>query len=1010
MKTLQKRFGVMLIVAIYAITLLLSATGLVQGIGDVFDTWQAYAQTREAETNVGATYFYDELNDLSKKFYDVLSDLEKSGEFKDGQVSYNLVENNIVTESDVERYVKGGKTDIPVAFSSARDAYQMENPSLFYIDIYKLVFSAGKQNGKWVALIDTGNYDNCYHDNGFKNETEVNEAISSYNTKLAEAVTTASNGATLREKIALANNWILQNVEYNYEAYDTITNNMQSANKSVALSGTSYGAMVMGTSVCAGYSRAFKAILDKMDIPCVCVQGYSRRPGNDSAEPHMWNYVKMDDSKWYAVDTTWNDTGSTSNGNAKVQASVLSMYAMRYLLVGKNKLAIDHTSDGVVSSSGFELYYPVLAELNYGMTEDTNGFAIDTNYDEYTAEISFLYITASYNGMGAKILEEQGLYMVFRYEFEDWATGEWTTSKWNQVTKYKQYFDGGLEINDDSIVLMCTTQMTNVQFAIFDTESDGMTYGSMHNTYEYNPENLNVANVLVDSSKLICNEAYGTYTPPPYPKYYTPVNTTVHDHGTYNITITYDDQLKIADPSKPIGVRVSTVFNDMEGYYKLENVQFNEEENSVSFRFTPSMMYHHNMAHYSFLLTNIVGVESEKMPVAASYTFSYPVPCYTAYCPRNTSNFTKVYGQPQLLSDENLAESGFESVLGTEHKYNTDQRAQVLLVVSKPDEQQSSDMINMFSDETNVKNGDVKATATYEIDMNVCYGACKSVKDGWKLQLGVGFPYKDFDYTDTSIVYKAYHYKRDANGIVTSIEEISCIVTPLGLIIDVDSFSPFMIVALDSNSDLAKTSLKQIFANKLTDGGKISEKVSGKNNIFQVSDTITYNLQPTDGYKIDKIVLNGKTLDSSLYADNTLTLNESDLNANNTLDVSFIKDSVAERYTENNIELETPTNIVVSDDTILKANATAHSDSYVPERSTDNSDFVTNFEPNDDPNNPDNNENPEDTNPNAPEKGGKDIGTIVAIVISGALGVALIVIVIIVIAIEVRKKKQSNKK
>lgn len=55
-------------------------------------------------------------------------------------------------------------------------------------------------------------------------------------------------------------------------------------------------------TVCAGYATAFKVLCDSYDIPCVTVSGKV-----SSGENHMWNYVKMEDGKWYAVDVTWDD-------------------------------------------------------------------------------------------------------------------------------------------------------------------------------------------------------------------------------------------------------------------------------------------------------------------------------------------------------------------------------------------------------------------------------------------------------------------------------------------------------------------------------------------------------------------------------------------------------------------------------------------------------------------------------------------------------------------------------
>lgn len=59
--------------------------------------------------------------------------------------------------------------------------------------------------------------------------------------------------------------------------------------------------------VCEGYSRAFKILCDAVDIPCILAVGDARSSRYSAPESHMWNEVRMDDDKWYAVDVTWND-------------------------------------------------------------------------------------------------------------------------------------------------------------------------------------------------------------------------------------------------------------------------------------------------------------------------------------------------------------------------------------------------------------------------------------------------------------------------------------------------------------------------------------------------------------------------------------------------------------------------------------------------------------------------------------------------------------------------------
>lgn len=64
---------------------------------------------------------------------------------------------------------------------------------------------------------------------------------------------------------------------------------------------SAYSALVNGRTVCAGYTRAFQYVCQKLGIPCYCCTGYAK-------EDHAWNIIKLDDG-FYNVDVTWDDTG-----------------------------------------------------------------------------------------------------------------------------------------------------------------------------------------------------------------------------------------------------------------------------------------------------------------------------------------------------------------------------------------------------------------------------------------------------------------------------------------------------------------------------------------------------------------------------------------------------------------------------------------------------------------------------------------------------------------------------
>lgn len=66
-----------------------------------------------------------------------------------------------------------------------------------------------------------------------------------------------------------------------------------------------YGALVEGSAVCEGYSRAMQYLLSIFGIECNTINGLAQD------NPHQWNVVKID-GMWYHLDATWNDTTENS--------------------------------------------------------------------------------------------------------------------------------------------------------------------------------------------------------------------------------------------------------------------------------------------------------------------------------------------------------------------------------------------------------------------------------------------------------------------------------------------------------------------------------------------------------------------------------------------------------------------------------------------------------------------------------------------------------------------------
>lgn len=84
------------------------------------------------------------------------------------------------------------------------------------------------------------------------------------------------------------------------EAHDALISSVR-YDANAPMNQSAYSALVYGRTVCAGYARALQYVLQQLDIPCYYVMGYA-------GENHAWNIVKLEDSQYYNVDSTWDDT------------------------------------------------------------------------------------------------------------------------------------------------------------------------------------------------------------------------------------------------------------------------------------------------------------------------------------------------------------------------------------------------------------------------------------------------------------------------------------------------------------------------------------------------------------------------------------------------------------------------------------------------------------------------------------------------------------------------------
>ena len=174
-------------------------------------------------------------------------------------------------------------SDIVVAFSALRT----DHPEYYWLSNQ---FACGYFSGNTAVAFDYKN------DNIDISYLCTAEERTSFNAKLKYALekflSSLSDDMSEYQKELLLHDALLSSIVYDKAAAADSSNN--------PFAFTAYGALVNGTAICEGYSRAFQLLMKCVGIDCTLITGSSKEQG------HMWNKVKIE-NEWYNVDATWDD-------------------------------------------------------------------------------------------------------------------------------------------------------------------------------------------------------------------------------------------------------------------------------------------------------------------------------------------------------------------------------------------------------------------------------------------------------------------------------------------------------------------------------------------------------------------------------------------------------------------------------------------------------------------------------------------------------------------------------
>lgn len=772
------------------------------------------------------TWFKDQLTPTAQKFYAAFEQMYANGDLAKGNCLYDVTD--LIGQDALEGYALGN-TQLLYEMGAARDAFDADYPELFYIDFSEFTLRVTTDNKKYRATLGTGRSDNYLADGIQTGGDDVAAKVAALDGKVDEIVSGATG--TDRAKAVYVHDTIVK------ETTDYASETDARAGNAAYVRGA-YGALVCGESVCKGYAKAYKLIMDRLGIPCVTVQGVYEDANSGGAQEHMWNYVELD-GVWYAVDATMDDPRNSAP-------------TQEYLLCNMETMGATHTANGVLSEANFEFTYPALNALGGGTDgEGDADFTITVGETETDGELSYYDLTVSYKGMGQAAAAEQGYYFLIDYNGE---------GKWAYITP--SLYAGAIVDTQTSMTFPVnnSASVSSIQFGITQTPKSSDSLSDLYFSGD--------ASEIV-KSETVTTSFSSTYYSPPYIYSVTPSNQTYITPGKeYDVVVTYSKALK---QTGEISVTFTSDSQIATNGSTLTDVQWSQSEpNVLRFKFTASLDYGGVSCFYYFNLSGLVGADSDKAPNSlALYAKNSAFYC----CP--TADGWAVYGTPVLLQSGDLSAEDWTYADGTSVADNVSFR--LALIASKASESDNQYYQDIIED----KGVSVLSSETYNLTLSLCEKQIASLGEGQRLKIMLPYP-DGYDPEDVNTSFRAYHFDKDNNS-----EEIECYMNEYGIVIFCRSFSPFTVVEVEAQASDNKNVL--ITATK---GGTVSDDLI---SLSQGSRQVT--VTPSAGYVIDSITVGGKPVAVSDENGCTLELSYDSLGANTTVDVRFVAKSVKDAET-----------------------------------------------------------------------------------------------------------------
>lgn len=819
-------------------------------------------------------WFKDQLNDQEKLFYQAMVGLYNNGELESGTASVDMTTMGI-TKAQIEAYLNGD-TALAQAFHNAKDAFFYDYGDVFYVNPEKLTLRTGrKSDGTYVMTLGKGSNENYYAE-GFTSKEQVNKAKEDVANASSAILANVSSIASDKEKLKAIHDGLINKVTYKYPT--------QASTEELPYLDSIYGALVKGTAQCGGYSKAYRYLLNELGYSNVLIYGvrdYGEENKDAPYEEHMWNMVKLGD-RWFAVDTTWDDPIGGSLRDT-------------YFLKGSSNFDADHLEKGQVSAEGKVFTYPELNIDDYDQLpvepeENINGLKVD-RYKDVQGSDNLSSYKVTYNGLTEEEAAAEGMSYAFRISagadtstWGDWMPISAHVAENNGIaTKLAKTEGGGY--------LVFTAHKGYIQFLVTKakagTEDNPFVFENQADSDEYK---VQISDPVEIDTFVESNARPFIVSGSPQP------SATLRLQDQW-IEVETDERLEKIDSAKDISIELTNTQQLMNANVSKVSYEDSSYVNAngtrilntkVRFYFVPDKTFQSEINTYTFTIKNMRGIYTKKEPNSVRYRTSFPieVPCpLRKYSKIPTA---KVVGEPILVADDKL--DAFTTDGGTSLS-----SLHVQLVASRP----GSDLQENLNDSLAGALGGVtpKASSTYDITLS-CSNIVAAIRPGYKVMIGLPYP-EGYDYrTDQNVVFKAYHFKLNKSTGKYEPEELICQITPAGLMVMAESFSPFSVVAFDKKDVTEDNSVKTTMVTLNSDGGSVLTQVGGQQSSAVGIHSLKKNekkqiqVKADEGYVIEKILIDGKVVKLDANATSyTQNFNFDDMKTDSSMEVYFVAKS-----------------------------------------------------------------------------------------------------------------------